>query len=187
MRCPESSECMSLSLDGRLDAAREIELQAHLAGCAACRLQWEALQSLRVMTLERAIPAPGLATRIAGRLAERETRRRRLHSTLRLCLGSVGLWFLSGITMSTLFVMLWGQDVGQTARSIDVAQACLFFNHFISVAGTLIRITATQSLPIWMPMTVVSTIAALALSLLWARLVLPRWSQTAVRFNSIRR
>jgi anti-sigma factor RsiW len=66
-------------LDGRLDAARRAEVQAHLQGCPQCRGQLEALRWVRDTALKQ-LPAeevpPALAGRVATALAEAHRRSR---------------------------------------------------------------------------------------------------------------
>jgi anti-sigma factor RsiW len=65
MSCRETSRLFGARLDGRLDPAGRARLEAHLAGCAACRGEldrWEdAARALRAVGPTR-VP-PGLAER----------------------------------------------------------------------------------------------------------------------------
>jgi anti-sigma factor RsiW len=58
-------------LDGRLDAARQAEVRAHLAGCPACRSELETLRWVRDVAL-KGLPSeevpPALAARVAAAL-----------------------------------------------------------------------------------------------------------------------
>jgi anti-sigma factor RsiW len=66
MWCRTATRLLSAHLDDRLGERRRADLDAHLARCAACREDLEALraasQSLR--SLGRAEPPPGLAARV---------------------------------------------------------------------------------------------------------------------------
>lgn len=54
----ERREQLSALLDGALPAAERAQLEAHLAGCAACRAELESLR--RMSALLRALPQPAL-------------------------------------------------------------------------------------------------------------------------------
>ena len=109
MQCSESSEWMSLHLDGLLDQEQALRLEAHLAACEACRQEWEAMRWLSSFLKAEpvAAPKPDFTARIALRLRQREARRRRLHSSIGVLIGSVGLWALAGAAVLLLFTMLW--------------------------------------------------------------------------------
>ena len=56
MSCQRITRMLSAFQDGELDPGRRQEVERHLAGCAACRREWEGLQELdRRLRLE---PAP---------------------------------------------------------------------------------------------------------------------------------
>ena len=70
-RCLPFDEDLSALLDRELDAAREAELRAHLAGCAECRTRLAALREVDAELRGLAAPAvrPELAARMAARFA----------------------------------------------------------------------------------------------------------------------
>lgn len=47
MTCAEARALVQLRMDGPLDAARAVEVERHLGGCAACRAHAEELRALR--------------------------------------------------------------------------------------------------------------------------------------------
>jgi anti-sigma factor RsiW len=109
MQCSETSEWMSLCLDGLLSQEQAAHLQAHVGQCEACREEWEAMRSLSSLLQAEpmATPSPDFVVRVTRRLQQREARRRRLYSSLGVLMGSVGLWAVVGVALSLLVVVLW--------------------------------------------------------------------------------
>lgn len=72
LSCEEALEQMSQALDGPLTGEERGELEAHLAGCPACRADWEALRELhQAMGELEETPAPeGFADRVMERVRE---------------------------------------------------------------------------------------------------------------------
>jgi anti-sigma factor RsiW len=76
MRDRRGHSCRTLSkeavllLDGELDAKREAPLREHIAGCAACRAEFESLQAFRSEWKD----TPGLPSRAEDRERIRERR-----------------------------------------------------------------------------------------------------------------
>ncbi|MBI1968089.1 MAG: zf-HC2 domain-containing protein [Gemmatimonadetes bacterium] len=102
---------LSAYLDGELPPGERVALDAHLAGCAACRATVDELRRVmtRAQTLEDRPPAadlwPGIAARIglatghAGQvvsLAERRARRRLVFSIPQAIAAGVALMLVSG-------------------------------------------------------------------------------------------
>ena len=59
LSCEEALEQMSQALDGPLTGEERGELEAHLAGCPACRTDWAALRELhQAMGELEETPAP---------------------------------------------------------------------------------------------------------------------------------
>jgi len=78
MRCQEARVLISARLDGELSQQEERELDAHLAGCPACRELAEDLSALR-LSLEALEdePAPaGLASRVMEQIRASETEKK---------------------------------------------------------------------------------------------------------------
>ena len=175
--CEVYRRWMSLKLDGLLDQEEERALQAHLATCAACRAEWEALQFVsRFLEEQPVMPAPaGFVARLQGRLdAERVARRQNVLGGAALALGALGLGAL-GLSSLAGFVVslwpllsqpsLWQNLTGWLDRLADVclavgsAIALLLGSLFDAVGG---------------PIMLVYLLAVLLLSILWSRLVLRR-------------
>jgi anti-sigma factor RsiW len=79
-------EDLTALLDGALPASRQAEVEAHLAGCPACRAERDrlsrALAALSELPAPPA-PAPGFEQRFYARLAREAPRRRTLLDGLR--------------------------------------------------------------------------------------------------------
>lgn len=71
MTCSEAYDLIILYLDHELDGRRSQALQQHLAGCAACRadFQTQAALDARVQTLQDSVPPAGIAAQVMERLA----------------------------------------------------------------------------------------------------------------------
>jgi len=76
MSCQTIIEQFGDRLDGRLSAAEQAAMEAHLAGCADCRREWEAYANAwQVLARDPGIePSFGFAERTLRRLAERPSR-----------------------------------------------------------------------------------------------------------------
>ena len=75
MRCEHAGEMLSARLDDRLTGVERRALDAHLALCAACRREWEALASVhRAFSGAPAIQAPSSV--VLGTLARIQRRQR---------------------------------------------------------------------------------------------------------------
>ena len=72
LSCEEALEQMSQALDGPLTGEERGELEAHLAGCPACRTDWAALRELhQAMGELEETPAPeGFADLVMERVRE---------------------------------------------------------------------------------------------------------------------
>jgi len=96
MVCERVFECMMQALDGELEPAQRVEMEAHLVKCAACRAEWRRLQALE--GLLRETPVARVPVGFSGRLMARVDRRSQFR---RLALG--GLSFAAGL--ATLFLL----------------------------------------------------------------------------------
>ena len=168
---------MSLKLDGLLTRDQERALQAHLATCADCRTEWEAMQFVSCL-LERQpmVPAPaGFVARMERRLrAERAVRRRNVMGAAALVLGAlalvtVGLSSLAGIVVSFWPLLkrpaLWDAAAGWLSRVADVSLAV--GNAVALLLGSLFNTAGG-------PILLVYILAVLLLTVLWSRLVFRR-------------
>ena len=84
MNCKKTLLRLSAYQDGELSAPLARELEHHLQGCAACRCEWEASQTLiaGLRRLTQPAPRPGFATRIMAGLRTRPEKKYRLLPSL---------------------------------------------------------------------------------------------------------
>jgi len=116
---------LSLHVDGMLDAASRLRLEAHLADCQACRRELDQLR--RTVELLRDLPAvetpPNLANRVMATVRERESPR---HSWIRRLVLPVSA---TAVSLAALFVfqgveielMLPGSGAGLAGESVTPA------------------------------------------------------------------
>jgi anti-sigma factor RsiW len=79
--CPDKRLLLHGLIDGELDAANALGLEAHLQGCAGCTEELARLQALRRRLAEPALsyPAPeGLRARITAAITAEDARERRM-------------------------------------------------------------------------------------------------------------
>jgi len=78
MRCDDAIGLFTRYRDGDLDPATRADLEAHLAGCARCRAEYEAIDTVRALLRElRPEPAPAtLVSGVRARLRRRPERPR---------------------------------------------------------------------------------------------------------------
>ena len=95
-------EQMSLMLDGRLAAEEQVALQAHLATCEECHARWVAFQQVDSFLSEAAqvMPAPGFATRFAGRLAQQQVQ----HTARQQTLAAIGACVAGAMALALIAV-----------------------------------------------------------------------------------
>ena len=72
MNCKQTQSSFDERLDGRLDAARQAQFEAHVASCSACRAQWQAYAAAwQTLARHEAIaPSFGFAARTLRRLEQ---------------------------------------------------------------------------------------------------------------------
>ena len=70
MTCEQCNEWLGDAVDGTLDAARQVQLDAHCSGCAACRELLDDLKDIRAAaaTLDRYTPSPEVWRAIAAKV-----------------------------------------------------------------------------------------------------------------------
>lgn len=80
MRCAQARETMQARLDGTLSPGTAEEMEAHLAGCAACRAEAADLRAIdaELAAEETVDPPEGMAAAIARRAAARARVRRQV-------------------------------------------------------------------------------------------------------------
>jgi anti-sigma factor RsiW len=101
------SELMSMALDGLLDADGERTLQKHVAICATCQAEWQAMQQVSTLFQQSEMIGPplGFAIRVDRRLAEKEKTRRRTFGGLALLTSSLSL---AGVTVAAVMMIAAG-------------------------------------------------------------------------------
>ncbi len=179
MPCSETHERMSLQLDNLLDQEQAAQLQAHLAECAACRQEWDAMCAVSKLleAAPMAMPAPGLSLRVTRRVERRAARRRRVLSILGVLLGSAGLWMAAGLLTAALLAVLWRAplQVLWTAVGLPLARNAL------SIMGVLLNaLYAVSSELSRRPTAIILlgyAVVAFGLTLLWTQVVFRRGQQ----------
>jgi anti-sigma factor RsiW len=174
MHCSDCSQQLSLCLDDLLDQEQASRLQGHLAACEDCRAEWEAMRRVSSLleTEPLLAPAPDFTARVVLRLQQRETRRRRVRSTLGVLMGSAGLWVIAAVALTLLLAVLWQPSLRVVwsdvllplADHISAIVAVLGRSLYV-VARELCRRPTLLLLPGY-------ALLALMLSALWARVVL---------------
>lgn len=78
MPCQDVSELMSLSIDNRLSAAEQQNLDAHLAACDSCRDEWAFMRRMNALLVgaKRVQPPPGFTAHVMARIQQRTLWRR---------------------------------------------------------------------------------------------------------------
>ena len=112
---------MSLALDGLLDAGDQQRLQKHLAGCAACRATWRAMQQVSVLFEQSPMVGPplGFAVRVKRRLAEKSKKRRQVFGGVAVLTSSLSL---AGVTVAALLVIALGVVAWRWLDSLPTVQ-----------------------------------------------------------------
>jgi len=175
--CKVFRHWMSLKLDGLLDEDQERALQAHLATCAACRAEWEALQFVsRLLDEQPMVPAPpGFVAGVERRLAaQRAATRRGVLGAAALALGTLSLVTLALSSVAGFVFQLWpllqqpslwNSLQGWLTQATDV---CL------AIAQAMVLLLRSLYDAAGGPILLVYMLAVLLLTALWSRLVLRR-------------
>ena len=110
MRCHDCREAISARLDGELDPADAPRVDAHLAGCVACRRFDDRVAHVtRVARTRVAEPAPDLVAVVVDAAGPPWGGRDRVRSPLRMALGGVGVAQL-GLAAMDVAATVAGQD-----------------------------------------------------------------------------
>lgn len=170
---------MSLQLDGLQRPEQAQQLQAHLAECQTCREQWETMSWLSALLSAEpaATPASDFANRVTARLEKRAARRRRLYSTLGVCVGSVGLWAAAALVVLLIFTAL-----------VDPSMHTMLVEVVLSLGRNAVAIVTVLGKAVWSVAYAVLTrpagllvlgyaLLAMALAALWTRVVFRRWGR----------
>jgi anti-sigma factor RsiW len=142
MNCKEALELQHAHVDGELDLAHNLQMEAHLQSCAACRLAGENLQHLRVALradeLFSRAPA-GLRRRIRSALSHEDRNEPRAVSWfpwlwLKLAGMSVAIALLAWLAVVELKVPSAADRLAQEITSAHVRS--LMASHLMDVAST---------------------------------------------------
>lgn len=177
MRCSESSEQMSLYLDGLLNHEQALSLQAHLAHCEVCRREWEAMCWLSSFLEGEPVvtPAPDFTAGVLLRLRQREARRRRLYSSLGVCIGSVSLWMLAGVALSLLLIVLWRPLIRVVVFDVGLSLVHEIMSIVAVLGKAVYSITYALSVQSAWLLVLGYAVLALGLTVLWVHIVFRRW------------
>jgi anti-sigma factor RsiW len=104
---------MSLMLDGLLEDPDRHRLDEHLASCAACRSEWEAMQQVSALFEHSAMVGPplGFAIRVERRLEAQTKKRRQLFGGLALVTSSLSLAAVTAVVVLALVlgIVAWNR------------------------------------------------------------------------------
>lgn len=175
--CKVYRHWMSLKLDRLLGQQQERALQAHLATCAACRAEWEALRFVSLLLDNQPMVSPpsGFVERVERRLtAEKAARRRGVMGAATLAMGALLLVTLALSSLAgPVFQLwpllqqpsLWDSLKGWLTQFVDV---CLAIGHAIAMLlSSLFDLAGGPILLVYM-------LVVLLFTALWSRLVLRR-------------
>ena len=169
----DCGEKVSLYLDGLLDPEQVKYLQQHLAQNETCRMQWEAMHRISSLLQSEplASPGPGFAGRVTARLQERDVRRKRARSGLRLLVGYAGVGGVVAGVFAFLFVLLWQPLIRVVFLRVIVPSGSRAVS-FLSVLGRALYAAARDLLtrPTWF-LLLGYAVAALGLAALWTCVV----------------
>ena len=183
-RC-EYSETMSLCLDGLLSQADEAGLQAHLARCEPCRGEWEAMcWASSALRAEPAVsPGADLGLRVMERIAQREARRRRVRSSVRLLSGALGLWALAGLASMLVFLVLWQPSWYVLLLNVVLPVTRVVFSTLAALGSAFLSVIGAFSGQSLLPLLVAYTAAVAVSVVLWMRIVSARWRLAALVYE----
>jgi hypothetical protein len=181
-QCETVQEWMSLAQDGLLNGIESRRLHEHLATCAECKAQWDAMMIVSQMFHAAPMvgPSPGFMFRLEAKMAYRQEQRRRAMIILLLAVGAIALLLLAlpsiiGLVGATGRLLLpywlvayvqgalnWGYMV---LRSLSDA-AWLLIRNFATTSGGLACIS--------------SAVIAAVLFVLWVPLMMGRMATRTV-------
>jgi len=188
MRCRDLERVLIAHLEGTLTETGRLDLDAHLAGCPACRARWEAVQVAEVR-LRRPVfvrPAPGFSARVMARLAQRPAIRSTPWPAQLIGL-TFAILITDGILLSRGIGLVWGEgisllDAARQSTSIlwwltlGMIQGMTILETLSGILGKVlytlaISLSETMSDPVNFALLAMLTAASLPVTLLWARLV----------------
>ncbi len=174
----EYTERMSLSLDGLLSESEEAGLQAHLAECEPCRMEWEAMcwASSALRAEPAASPGADLTLRVTARIAQREARRRRVRGSVRLLSGAIGLWALAGLASVLAFLLLWQPPWYVLLLNVLLPVTRVVLTTLAALGNAFLSVVRALSGEPLVPLLVVCVAAVAASLTVWMRIVSAHWS-----------
>jgi anti-sigma factor RsiW len=112
---------MSLALDGLLDDNEQQWLDDHVAGCAACRAEWQAMRQVSTLFENSTMAGPplGFAIRVERRLEEKRRKRKRKFGGVAVLTGSLSL---AGVTLAAVVLVILGVVVWPSVASMPSVQ-----------------------------------------------------------------
>ena len=181
-QCETVQEWMSLAQDGLLNGIESRRLHEHLATCAECKAQWQAMMVVSHIFHAAPVvgPSPGFMLRLQAKMAYRQEQRRRAMVVLLLAVGAVALLILAlpsiiglagatGRLLLPYWVVAWAQNAlswgYMVLRSLSDA-AWLLIRNLSTTSGGLACIS--------------SAIIATVLFVLWVPLMMGRMATRAV-------
>ena len=175
--CQVYHRWMSLKLDGLLNREQERALQTHLATCAECRAEWQAMQFVSHLLSEQPMlsPLPGFAARVKNSLAAKKAARQRgIMGAMALILGALSLSTLALSPLAGIVAQIWPllKQPSLWEGLVDwfgqFADVSLATGHAIALLLTSL-FNATGG-----PVLLAYMLLVLLLTMLWSRFVLRR-------------
>lgn len=168
-------ELIPAYLDGELAGEEKQWLEEHLAVCARCRDELNALEEVGLLLSEAPLfsPQPGFTARVMARLAQREARRRL--TRIAPALVAVSLMLISLVFLSVMgFVAPWWGTLAAPATLINLGFDLSLM--FMQTSTTLAQVSSfllgatLEALPpgLLLPY----SFLMLGLMMVWARLVI---------------
>lgn len=173
MPCQDASELMSLSIDNRLSAAEQQNLEVHLAACESCRDEWAYMRRMNALLAgaKRVQPPPGFTTHVMARILQRILWRRILRG------GSLMLVFslLVAIIFSSIIIAV-SPVFSPVIRTPFFAAIIAFFersNALVLTCGNAIRLILNAAFNSNFPFIVIGYLmVAVVLVIWWTKVLL---------------
>jgi predicted anti-sigma-YlaC factor YlaD len=171
MQCLEASELMSWRLDGTLTSEQDQVLDAHLATCESCRVEWKLMQRACALfqAPEMALPPPMFAQKVMGRIQRHEAR-------LAVVRGGMTIFLAIVILGAVCIVPLCSLPVSTVLNNPSVVSVFVgVIVRLFDISGTLWRavglmLRATLASPGWLVLLAYVALAG-GVAFWWARLV----------------
>jgi len=171
MQCLDASELMSLQLDQDLVPAEKEALQEHVAGCAACRQEWAAMQRAHALFDDVVMMAPplNLSNQVMARVSKRARKMRLWRTGI---VAFVGLLVTATLAIAPLLTLM-----NTAAENPLVVNALLgVMTRVLGVMGTILGALATFARALLLQPNSLYVVGYLALAfglvVVWLRLVM---------------